>query len=63
MLALHSRHPQNKLEELLATKGAGVGAIRVSLSRSAPKSEPDYPSRESLQAIDENIHTLIAEGK
>lgn len=63
MMALHTRHPQNKLEELLATKGTGVGAIRVSMSRTSPKEPAEYPPMDSLKAINENIQTLIESGK
>ncbi|SFG09204.1 type II toxin-antitoxin system HipA family toxin [Neptunomonas qingdaonensis] len=62
MLALHTRHPQNKLEELLAAKGAGVGTIRVSTSRTKPKSEPEYQSLESLTTLNDNIQTLLSSG-
>ena len=62
MLALHTRHPQNKLEELLATKGTGVGTIRVSISRTRPKTEPVYQSLKSLTSINENIQTLLSRG-
>ncbi len=63
MLALHTRYPQNKLEELLATKGTGVGAVRVSLSRTAPKAPPEYLEMSSLKDINENIQTLIESGQ
>lgn len=51
MHVLHRQQPTNKLEELLATRGAGVGALRFSLSRTMPKERPSFPSLNQLKAI------------
>lgn len=62
MQVLHRQQPVNKLEELLVTQGAGVGALRFSLSRSTPKERPIFPHLHQLTDIHDDIGQLIAQG-
>ncbi len=59
MRVLHSRQPANKLEELLATRGTGVGAIRVSMSRSKPKPTQDFQPLSELENIGESVQRVL----
>lgn len=61
MERLSSRPPRNEAEWVLATAGAGTGAIRASLSRSAlPPVQPVYP-QVTLEQIEE-ASRQVAEG-
>lgn len=61
MERLSSRPPRNEVEWVLATAGAGTGAIRASLSRSAlPPVQPVYP-QVTLEQIEE-ASRQVAEG-
>ncbi|WP_299194644.1 type II toxin-antitoxin system HipA family toxin [uncultured Amphritea sp.] len=62
MQALHSKHPENKLELLLAGRGTGAGAISLSLSRAKPKSPPEYRPLSELTDLDNGIQRMIEEG-
>lgn len=59
MYTLHKRTPRNAVEELLATRGAGVGALSFSLSRTRPKSTPEFESLKHLLALDKGISDLL----
>ncbi len=59
MRVLHSRHPTNKLEELLATRGTGVGALRVSMSRSKPKPAQAFQLLSELEGIGDSIQRVL----
>lgn len=62
MRVLHTRQPANKLEELLATQGNGVGALTFSLSRSGPKGRPQTLMMEALEQMQSSIAELVASG-
>ncbi len=59
MRVLHSRQPANKLEELLATRGTGVGAVRVSMSRSKPKPVQPFQPLSELESIGESVQRVL----
>jgi serine/threonine-protein kinase HipA len=62
MRILHSRQPENKLEELLATQGGGVGALTFSLSRSGSKPRPQSLAMGVLERMQSSIADLVASG-
>lgn len=51
MLALHSQKPSNNIEWLLATRGAGVGALTYSASLNHPPVIASIPTYHDLEAI------------